>query len=205
MKPLNQFQLKKAAKHLARSDRALLPLIKKHEPCALTITLGNPFHVLASSIVSQQLSAHAASAIKGRLFELIGANHFTPENLSKISLKDSRETGLSKAKLTYIQGLAAAATKGDLDFPSILKREDEEVVAKLTSFPGIGRWTAEMFLIFGLGRPDVLSVSDAGLRRAFKLIYKLPDLPSPSEMLSISESWRPYRSVGSWYLWRAID
>jgi DNA-3-methyladenine glycosylase II len=167
--------------------------------------LDNPFHALTSSIISQQLSARAARAIKGRLFDLLGVEHFTPKNILKMSSKTSRAAGLSQPKFKYIQRLASAVENGELDFESMAKEEDEEIISKLVIFPGIGRWTAEMFLIFGLGRPDVLSVNDAGLKRGFKITYKLQQNPSEDEMVSIGESWRPYRSVASWYLWRVVD
>ena len=129
----------------------------------------------------------------------------TPEKMLKLSAKNFRAVGLSRPKSKYIRGLALAVKNGDLDFRSITSSDDESVIEKLTAFSGIGRWTAEMFLIFGLGRPDVLSTNDAGLRKGFKIMYGLQDIPSADEMLSISKPWRPYRSVASWYLWRVVD
>jgi DNA-3-methyladenine glycosylase II len=204
-KPLDQFLIRRALRHLESSDRALSSLILKHGPCTITPALDNPFHALASSIISQQISAHAARAIKGRLFDLLGTQVFTSQNVLTISAKSSKAAGLSRPKFEYLRGLALAVRNGELDFSSIAKWEDEEVIDKLISFSGIGRWTAEMFLIFGLGRPDVLSVNDAGLKRGFKVAYNLQQAPSADEMISISEPWRPYRSVGSWYLWRVVD
>jgi len=204
-KPLDQLLIRKALRHLESSDRALSSLIMKHGPCTITPALDNPFHALAYSIISQQISAHAARAIKGRLFDLLGAQVFTPQNVLRISAKSSKTAGLSRPKFEYIRGLALAIRNGGLDFSSIAKWKDEEVITKLITFSGIGRWTAEMFLIFGLGRPDVLSVNDAGLKRGFKVAYNLQQTPSADEMISISEPWRPYRSVGSWYLWRVVD
>ena len=197
--------IKKAIKHLNSSDKVLSALIRKHGPCTIIPALDNPFHALTSSIISQQLSAHAARAIKGRLFDLIGTERFTPENISKVSFNQFRTAGLSKAKIEYIRRLASAVRSGEFDLSSFVNLEDEEIISKLTTFPGIGRWTAEMFLIFALGRPDVLSVNDAGLKRALKISYRLQESPSEDEMISISDSWRPYRSVASWYLWRVVD
>jgi DNA-3-methyladenine glycosylase II len=204
-KPLDQLLIRKATRHLKSSDRTLSALIKKHGPCTITPSLNNPFHALTSSIISQQLSARAARAIKARLFDLLGIERFTPESILKMSAKGARAAGLSRAKIKYIRGLALAFRDGEFDFTSIAKCEDEDVIAKLTTFPGIGRWTAEMFLIFGLGRPDVLSTNDAGLKKGFKLTYNLQQTPSADEMISIGEPWRPYRSVASWYLWRVVD
>jgi DNA-3-methyladenine glycosylase II len=202
---LNQSLIRKAMKHLKSSDKALSVLIKKHGPCTITPALDNPFHALVSSIISQQLSSHASRAIKERLFDLLGTNNFTPENIFKISPKSSRVAGLSRAKLGYIRGIALAVRNGKLDFTSISKYGDEDVITKLDSLSGVGRWTAEMFLIFGLGRPDVLSVNDVGLRKAFKITYNLQQLPSATQMILIGEPWRPFRSVASWYLWRVVD
>jgi DNA-3-methyladenine glycosylase II len=204
-KTLDKPLIRKAIKHLNSSDKVLSALIRKHGPCTITPVLDNPFHALTSSIISQQLSAHAARAIKGRLFDLIGTERFTPEKISKVSFNQFRAAGLSKAKIEYIRRLASAVRNGEFDLSSFVNLEDEEIISKLTTFPGIGRWTAEMFLIFGLGRPDVLSVNDAGLKRGFKISYKLPESPSEDEMISIGELWRPYRSVASWYLWRVVD
>jgi DNA-3-methyladenine glycosylase II len=204
-KTLDQLLIRKATRHLKSSDKVISDLIKKHGPCTLTPSLDNPFHALASSIISQQLSARAAGAIKARLFDLLETRRFTPEHIAEISAKRARAAGLSRAKVEYIQELALAVRDGELDFSSLVKCEDEDVIARLTAFPGIGRWTAEMFLIFGLGRPDVLSTNDAGLKKGFRLTYKLEQNPSADEMISIGEPWRPYRSVASWYLWRVVD
>jgi DNA-3-methyladenine glycosylase II len=204
-KPLDHSLIRKAIRHLECSDRVLLGLIKTHGPCMIAPALDNPFHSLASSIISQQISASAARTIKGRLFGLLRTQHFTPKNVLKISAKSSRALGLSRPKFEYIRGLALAVRNGDLDFASLAKYEDEDVITELITLSGVGRWTAEMFLIFGLGRPDVLSVNDAGLKRGFKVAYNLQQMPSADEMISISEPWRPYRSVGSWYLWRVVD
>jgi DNA-3-methyladenine glycosylase II len=167
-KPMDPFLIRKAIGHLKSSDKVLAALIKKHGACTITPALENPFHALTSSIISQQLSARAARAIKGRLFHLLGAEQFFPEDVLESSAKSFRAAGLSRAKIEYIRGFAAAVRNGDFDFASIAQWEDEDVIDKLVTFPGIGRWTAEMFLIFGLGRPDVLSVNDAGLKRRLR-------------------------------------
>lgn len=204
-KTLDKPLIRKAIRHLKSSDKVICEVIKKHGPCTITPALDNPFHALTSSIISQQLSARAARAIKGRLFDLLGVEHFTPKNILKMSSKTSRAAGLSQPKFKYIQRLASAVRNGEFDLSSFVNLEDEEIISKLITFSGIGRWTAEMFLIFGLGRPDVLSVNDAGLKRGLKISYKLPESPSEDEMISIGELWRPYRSVASWYLWRVVD
>ncbi len=202
---LDKILIKKAQSHLKSSDAILSGLIDKFGPCTISPDLENPFHSLASSIIGQQLSARAATAIKGRLFDLLGSDRLTPELILGMSAKNWPSVGLSRAKSEYIQGLALAVKNGVIDFSLIRNCGDEEVIAKLVDLSGVGRWTAEMFLIFGLGRPDVLSVNDTGLKRAFKLNYNLRKIPSAEEMISIGEAWKPYRSVGSWYLWRTID
>jgi len=202
---LNPINIRKALKHLKLSDKIISSLIEKHGPCTINPSLDKPFHYIANSIVSQQLSAHAARSIKSRLLNLFGDSYFTPDRFLKTPPEKLRSTGLSQAKSKYIIGIATALEEGSLKFPDIMNCADEDVISRLTVFSGVGRWTAEMFLIFGLGRPDVLSVNDAGLRRGFKIAYQLQDLPSDSAMLALSEPWRPYRSVASWYLWRTLD
>ena len=204
-KPLDRFLIRKAVRHLKSADGVLAGLIKEHGLCTITPALDNPLHALVSSIISQQISAHAARAIKGRLFDLLRAERFTTEGILKMSPQTYRTAGLSRPKTEYIRGLALAVRNGELDFCSLAKCEEEEVISRLVALSGVGRWTAEMFLIFGLGRADVLSVNDAGLRKAFKVAYHLQQMPSADEMISIGKPWRPYRSVASWYLWRVVD
>ena len=165
--------IRKAIGHLKSSDRILAGLIKEHDTCTLSPALDHPFHALVSSIVSQQISAHVARAIKGRMYDLLENNHFTPEGILKMSPRNYRIAGLSRAKMKYIRGLALAVRNGELDFCSLIGCEEEEVISRLMTLSGVGRWTAEMFLIFGLGNPDVLSVTDAGLKKAFELAYNL--------------------------------
>lgn len=203
-KIINEPLIKKAIKHL-RADKVLAKLIKTHGSCTIKPGLDSPFHTLVSSIISQQLLANTARAIKGRLFALLGVEQFTPEGILKITLRGFKEAGLSRPKQEYILEIARGVQNGQIDFALIPELKDEDVISQLVSLRGIGKWTAEMFLIFGLGRPDVLSLDDAGLKRGFKLSYGLPQIPTAEEMISISEPWRPYRSIASWYLWRALD
>lgn len=204
-KTLDKFLIANAVKHLQRSDGVLSTLIKKYGPCTIAPSHNNLFHVLVSSIISQQLSARVAEAIKQNFLELLSAKQFTPDGILTVLPINHEVVGISRAKLEYIRKLTLAVKSGELDFPSIIKREDEEIITKLTSFTGVGRWTAEMFLIFGLGRPDILSINDAGLKKALKISYQLLELPSIEKMISISEPWKPYRTVASWYLWRILD
>ncbi|MGO9373572.1 MAG: DNA-3-methyladenine glycosylase family protein [Syntrophobacteraceae bacterium] len=160
-----------------------------------------PFHSLASAIISQQLSAKAADSIKKRL-SLITPIPFSPHGFLSVATEALRSAGLSTAKSKYIVDLANRVTDGRLDFDKLNEEPDEMVIATLTEIPGVGRWTAEVFLIFGLKRADVLSVGDAGLRRAVRLLYG----NSENGLLEqVSDVWRPYRSVASWYLWKHLD
>ncbi len=204
-KTIDQPLIKKAIQHLKSSDEVLSKLIKKHGQCTLSPAKNNPFHALTSSIISQQLSAAAARSIKGKLFSFLASEQFTPEGILKMIPRSFKEAGLSRTKQNYIMGIAFAVQHGELDFASLAECGDEDIISQLVALKGVGRWTAEMFLIFGLGRPDILSLGDAGLKRGFRLAYGLQQTPSADEMISISEPWRPYRSFASWYLWRAID
>jgi DNA-3-methyladenine glycosylase II len=202
---INQPLVRKALKHLKAADSVLSEVIKQHGACTLKPSDDAPFHALASSIISQQISASAARSIKGKLFSALGEEQFTPENILGLSPRLFKEAGLSRPKQDYLIGIALAIQKRELDFDSLTKSGDEEITTRLTSLRGVGKWTAEMFLIFGLGRPDILSLGDVGLKRGFKQVYGLKEVPSEDKMLLISEPWRPYRSIASWYLWRTID
>ncbi len=136
---------------------------------------------------------------------MVDDDQFNPEMLLTLTDGAFQDIGLSQAKVNYIRGLSSAIINGKIDFKFIKKCNDDEVISKLCELKGIGRWTAEMFLIFGLGRPDVLSINDAGLKRGFKFAYQLQNVPSADEMITISNSWRPYRSIASWYIWRTLD
>jgi len=204
-KKINQPLIRKALKHLKAADPVLSEVIIRHGPCTLKPSSDAPFHALASSIISQQISAGAARSIKGKLFADLGVEQFTSENILGLTPRHLKEAGLSRSKQDYLRGIALAIQNGELEFDFLAKCEDEEIVAKLTALKGVGKWTAEMFLIFGLGRPDILSLGDVGIKRGFKLVYGLQEVPTEDKMILISEPWRPYRSIASWYLWRSID
>jgi 3-methyladenine DNA glycosylase/8-oxoguanine DNA glycosylase len=132
------------------------------------------------------------------------ARFFTPEQLLALGEEPLRAAGLSRQKTAYMRDLSEKFASGELREDEFEGEEDEEVIRKASSVKGIGRWTAEMFLIFSLGRPDVLPVDDLGVRRGFQITYGLDELPKPEEMRRIAEVWRPYRSVGTWYMWRCL-
>lgn len=188
-----------AEAHLAAVDPVLARLIALHGPCTLGEHVAcDPFGDLAASIISQQLSAKAADTILARAMTHFGS--LSPEAVLAVSAEDLRAAGISRPKIRYLKALAGAVQSGELDFASLANQSSEDVIATLTLVPGIGRWTAEMFLIFVLGHSDVLSLGDAGLKRAARKLYG-----EKKELGSIGRKWRPYSSVACWYLWRHLD
>ena len=191
-----------ALEHLRRSDRVMAGLVGKHPPCPLASREYRPFHTLATSIISQQLSSKAADTIERRVGEIVGTP-FTPQEFLSVRPEKLRAAGLSQAKGRYIRELADRVVSGQLDLDALVQQDDEEAIARLVELPGIGQWTAEMFLIFSLKRPDVLSRGDAGLQRAAKLLYGVKGGGDVLER--VSGAWSPYRSVASWYLWKHLE
>jgi len=172
------------------------------------------FGSLVRSIVSQQISTHAAKTILGRLEEGVGkrqktpkkrGQNFCPETILTFEVDELRELGVSRQKATYLQSLAQHVVDGDVDLAKVSKMTDEEAIENLTQIKGIGRWTVEVFLIFSLGRLDVLPAEDLGIKTAAKNIYRLRELPDRKRLEKIAKPWRPYASVASWYLWRSLE
>ena len=166
---------------------------------------GDAYGALVRSIVGQQLSTRSARAIFGRLVGLFDDHTPTPRELLDTDPEKLREVGLSRAKVAYLRDLAEHVEDGELDLERIAELPDEEVAAQLTQIKGLGPWSVDMFLIFHLGRPDVLPVGDLGIRRAVQTEYGLEDLPDAAEIERIGEPWRPNRSLASLYLWRSLD
>jgi DNA-3-methyladenine glycosylase II len=167
---------------------------------------GDHYGALVRSIVGQQLSTRSAQAIYGRLTDRFGGRTPTPVEVLEDDPDELRESvGLSHAKLAYLRSLAEHVLDGSLDLEHLDRLPDEDVIAALTSVRGIGPWSADMFLIFRLGRPDVLPVGDLGIRRAFMIHYGLAELPTNAEMERIAEPWRPHRTLASLYLWRSLQ
>ena len=164
----------------------------------------NHFATLVEAIISQQLAGAAADAILRRFKKLYPR---FPKPIQVLNTKNSklRSVGLSKMKVGYLKDLAKKIESGDLKIRTLSKMGDEEIIAQLTQVKGIGRWTAEMFLIFSCGRLDVLPVGDLGLRKGVQLVFSLPDLPKPKEVEEIGIRWKPYRSVATWYLWKSLQ
>jgi len=162
------------------------------------------FSVLVESIISQQLATGAAEAIFKRFKNLYPKFPTAYEILSTRKSK-LRLVGLSGMKIEYLKDLARHIEQGKLDMKSLAKMSDEDVITSLTQVKGIGRWTAEMFLIFSLGRQDVFPVDDLGLRKGVQRVFSLPDIPKPKELEKIGQRWKPYRTIATWYLWKSLQ
>jgi DNA-3-methyladenine glycosylase II len=193
-----------AISHLSVADKRLGRIITAVGSYTIN-TGGDPFQSLVRSIMYQQLAGSAASAIHGRFLSLYCGTHPSAIRLAATPDAELRSIGLSSRKVEYLKGLAEYVAGGKLNLTLIAKMDDEEVIKQLTTVRGIGRWTAEMFLIFCLGRPDVLPVGDLGLQKAMQKVYGLRNLPTQKRMEDISKPWRPYRSVATWYLWRSLE
>jgi DNA-3-methyladenine glycosylase II len=193
-----------ACGQLTKRDRVMRRIIREVGPFTLK-TQRNYFQILVRSIVSQQISTAAARTILQRLSDHLHPEPILPATLAKVDLETLRSLGLSGQKAIYAIDLTQRVASGSLNLKSINRRTDDQVIAELTQVKGIGVWTAHMFMIFALGRLDVLPVGDYGIRMAVQRAYALPELPKPSEVESIGESWRPYASIASWYLWRSLE
>jgi len=163
------------------------------------------YGALVRTIVGQQLSTRAARTIYARLVGLFGDNPPTPAELIAAEEADLRAAGLSRQKISYLRDLAARVHGGKLELESLHALPDEEVAARITAVKGLGRWSADVFLMFHLGRTDVLPVGDLGIRRAIERAYGLPALPGPDDLRTIAEPWRPHRTLACMYLWESLD
>ena len=182
-------------------------LIARSRPYNIAPSLAvRPFDALAKSIAYQQLSGKAAATIWGRVRALFPGKYLDPKLVLKMPDKKLRAAGLSRSKVAAIKDLAAKTLDGTVPSARLLaKMNDEEIVERLITVRGIGRWTAEMLLLFDLGRPDVWPVDDYGVRKGFAKTFGRRKLPTPKQLRKIGEKWRPYRSVAAWYFWRALD
>jgi DNA-3-methyladenine glycosylase II len=197
-----------ALQHLQKADRVLARVIKRVGPCPLAPRRGvQPWQTLVRSVAFQQLNGTAAETIFTRFLALFPETKFpTPQQIVAAPDERLRSAGLSRAKTAAIKDIAAKTIAGVVpERRAITKLSDAEIVERLTTIRGVGPWTVEMLLMFTLGRPDVLPATDYGVRSGFALIYGLKELPAPKEILAHGERWRPYRTVASWYMWRAID
>lgn len=188
-------------RHFKLADPALAAVIADIGPVALR-RQRDRFKTLARSIIAQQISTAAARTIRARLERLVAPNQFRPAAIAALSPEQLRGVGVSRQKAAYLRDLAQKCADGTLRLDRLTRLSDEEVIAELTQVKGIGRWSAQMFLIFSLGRPDVFPHDDLGVRAAIRAIYDLPELPNKAQSLEIGARWSPYASLGSFYCWR---
>lgn len=195
--------MRKAILHLKKCDPVLAVIIEKVGKYGMNYD-DPAFASLAEAIVYQQLHGKAAATIFKRLTDLTGLP-LNPEGILKLSEEQMRSAGLSKQKLSYLRDLAEKTKSGEVQFEHFDEMPDEEVIEQLTKIKGIGRWTAHMFLMFSLRRPNVLPTGDLGIQMAIRKHYRKRKLPKPAQMEKIAKCWEPYRSVACWYLWRSLD
>jgi DNA-3-methyladenine glycosylase II len=198
--------LRAGEKHLLKVDNKLAPIIRVSGPCKITPHKDH-YGELVGSIVGQQLSAKAAGAIWRRVLELFGGKMPTPEELIKVDGQKLRDIGLSWNKVKYVKDLAEHVLDGRLDLDHIASMPNDQLIEQLTAVKGIGEWSAHMFMMFGLGRLDILPIGDLGVRKAIQNLYELPELPSPEQIITIASQnkWHPYESIAAWYLWQSLD
>ena len=195
--------MRKAVNHLKKSDPVLAAIIEKIGPCRMQF--GKPtFHTLAESILYQQLNGRAAATIFNR-FTAAAGDPLTPAGILKLSDAEMRAVGLSKQKTSYLRDLSEKTNAGLLEFERLPNLSEEEVIDHLTQVKGIGVWTAHMFLMFTLRRPDILPTGDYGVQAAMKKHYGKRKWPKPAVMEKIAKPWTPYRSIACWYLWQSLD
>jgi DNA-3-methyladenine glycosylase II len=195
----------RARRLLSRQDPVLAALMREHGACGLADAQHvDPFRALLHAIIGQQLSTKAAATIVRRFMDLMNGRP-TPKAIAALTDAEMRGVGISGQKIRYIRDLCVRVTDGSLDLQALPGLPDEQVIEALTQVKGIGRWTADMFLMFRLQRPDVLPVGDLGIVKAVQRVYKLRKAPTAERLTRIGESWRPYRSVACWYLWASLD
>jgi DNA-3-methyladenine glycosylase II len=201
-KPL--YYADEAVAFLRNADPTLAEIIAKVGPFRMMLRRGQ-FQVLVRAIIFQQLAGAAAQAIYDRFVGLFQSRSFpTPEEVARAPEQSLRAIGLSRQKVLYLKDLAARLVAGTLDLAQFSAMDDEAIITKLTQVKGIGRWTAEMFLMFNLGRPDVLPLADLGFRTAVAKAYGMERMPKANELRELAETWRPYRTVAVWYLWQSV-
>jgi DNA-3-methyladenine glycosylase II len=196
----------KARRLLMRRDPVLAPIIKQHRGRSLLdAPVVDPFSALVRTITAQQISTKAAATIHGRLVALMPGGVATPDALQSITDEQLRTAGLSRQKCAYLRDLGEKVASGLLPVHTLADLPDDDVVEAIVKVKGLGRWSAEMFLMFRLRRPDVLPVDDLGIVTAIQRLYGLRKRPKPDRIRRIAESWRPYRTVACWYLWRSLE
>lgn len=199
-------QLRAAEQHLQNADPILSQLILQYGTCTI-IPHSDYYQQLVKAIIGQQLSVKAAHTIYSRFIDLFGGVMPTPEQIMQTSVEDLRAIGCSYSKAAYIQDLALHITDGRLELEHLPNYSNQQIIEQLVAVKGIGEWSAHMFMMFSLGRLDVLPTGDLGIQKGMMQLFSLPALPTPSEMHTIARnrSWSPYESIASWYIWRSLD
>lgn len=192
------------ARHFRSVDPTLAAVIDRVGPFGLKLDR-NRFGMLVRSIISQQISTSAARSIRQRLIKLVAPERITPASISRLSLDELRGVGLSGRKAEFVHELAQKVNDGALKLSRLARLEDEAIIEELVELRGVGRWTAQMFLIFSLGRLDVFPYDDFGVRSAIRRLYGLSELPGRKACLEIGACWTPYASIASWYCWRSLE
>jgi DNA-3-methyladenine glycosylase II len=195
--------MESAMLHLRKADPVMAKIIKRVGPCQFTVREPT-FETLARSITFQQLSGKAAATIFGRVRKAAGPR-FTARAFLKLAPEQLRACGLSRQKIASLQDLAERVVRREIIFRKLVDLQDEEIIATLSQVRGVGVWTAQMFLIFALERPNVMPLADLGIRHAVRRAYGLEELPKSGELSKLAEKWHPYCSVASWYLWRSLE
>jgi DNA-3-methyladenine glycosylase II len=195
--------MQSATLHLGKVDPVMAKIIKRVGPCQFTVRKPT-FETLARSIAFQQLNGKAAATIFGRVRRATGPR-FTAPAFLKLTPEQLRACGLSRQKTSSLRDLAARVDSREINFLKLVDLRDEEVIATLSQVRGVGVWTAQMFLMFALGRPNVMPLADLGIRNAVRRAYALEELPKPAVLSKLAEKWHPYCSVASWYLWRSLE
>ena len=196
--------IRDARNHLRKQDPVMKKMIQSVGPFTVKVQRDR-FKTLARSMVSQQISGKAADSIWKRLESLVAETGITAEAIAKLSIDELRTAGVSNQKATYLLDLSQHVLNGNVQLNTLGRKTDEAIIEELTIVKGIGVWTAQMFLIFGLGRLDVLPTDDLGIKNSIQKYYELKQLPTKTQIETLAQPWRPYASVASWYLWNAID
>ncbi len=194
----------KAVRHLRRNCPVMREVIRQVGPCKIRLQRGR-FEMLARSILFQQISGHAAKAILGRLLERMPNGRLSAPGLAALSEEEFRACGVSRQKAGYMRSLADLSLSGEVSLQRVSRWPDDRIIEELVQVKGIGVWTAQMFLMFSLGRPDVLPWDDLGVRQAMVKLFELDELPKREEAEQLAAPWRPYATVASWYCWRSLE
>lgn len=203
---LNGTVAREAATYLRRVDPVLQPIIDSHGLCTIRSNT-DYYQALTDAIISQQLSVHAAHAIEQRFRDIFGGVFPTAEQVLVVDAALLRDIGFSRAKATYVLDLAQHIVSGEVQFSHLDSLTNDQIIHELTAVKGIGTWTAHMFLMFCMGRSDVLPVGDLGIRNGIRKLYGFTDAPTPEQITAVAEKnrWHPYETIASWYIWQALD